>query len=102
MLEACAEIVTFTRGLNYELFLGDRQRMLATAFGFAALGEAVKRLSPEFRNQHAEIRWQKIAGMRDRLIHGYDKIDFELVWNTASLDVPVLLEQLRKIRSGLD
>ena len=43
------------------------------------LGEAVKRLSPEFRARSAEIPWDKIAGMRDRLIHAYDRVDWQVV-----------------------
>ena len=52
------------------------------------LGEAVKRVSDEFRNKHDGIPWRLIAGMRDKLIHGYDEVDLDEVWNTARLDLP--------------
>jgi uncharacterized protein with HEPN domain len=55
------------------------------------MGEAVKRLSAEFRAKHAEIPWSLIAGMRDHLIHGYDIVDWDEVWKTATTDVPDLL-----------
>ena len=54
------------------------------------LGEAVKRLSPEFRERHPDIPWVLIADMRDNLIHEYDSVDLEEVWSTAGRDVPRL------------
>ena len=55
------------------------------------MGEAVKRLSGELRERHSEIPWTLMAGMRDRLIHGYDTVDRDEVWKTATVDVPDLL-----------
>jgi uncharacterized protein with HEPN domain len=52
------------------------------------IGEAVTRLSDEFTSSHPQIEWRKIAGMRNRLIHGYDKIRWDLVWQTATEYVP--------------
>ena len=61
------------------------------------IGEAVKRLSPEFRASHSGIPWSAIAGMRDHLIHGYDIVDLEEVWKTATVDVPDLLTALEPL-----
>jgi len=58
------------------------------------IGEAVKRLSKEFRASHSEIPWTLIAGMRDNLIHGYDLTDWDEVWKTAEKDVPDLLDKI--------
>lgn len=55
------------------------------------LGEAIKRLSPEFRSRHADIAWRPAARMRDRLIHGYDDVDLDIVWTTITDDLPLLL-----------
>ena len=65
------------------------------------LGEAAKRLSDGFRQSHADVPWSQMARMRDRLIHGYDDDDLELVWNTASVDVPRLLTQIEPLLSRL-
>jgi len=61
------------------------------------IGEAVKRLSQDFRTRHPEIPWTLIAGMRDKLIHGYDIVDLDEVWKTADADVPDLLSLLEPL-----
>jgi uncharacterized protein with HEPN domain len=53
-----------------------------------------KRLSSEFRARYADIPWSLIAGMRDHLIHGYDIVDWDEVWKTATRDVPDLLTKM--------
>jgi len=58
------------------------------------IGEATKRLSIPFRDNHPDIPWQKMAGMRDILIHAYDAVDLDEVWNAANQSIPRLIEQL--------
>jgi len=61
------------------------------------LGEAVKRLSEEFRSGHSTIPWRLIAGMRDKLIHGYDDVDLDEVWKAAEKDVPQLIQWIEPL-----
>ena len=61
------------------------------------LGEAAKRLSSEFRASHPEVPWSNIAGMRDKLIHAYEAVDYDEVWSTATRDIPELLEWVRPL-----
>ncbi|MGC9333816.1 MAG: DUF86 domain-containing protein [Anaerolineae bacterium] len=58
------------------------------------MGEAAKRFSDDCRARHPEIPWTLMAGMRDKLIHGYDIVDLKEVWETANRDVPDLLQWL--------
>jgi uncharacterized protein with HEPN domain len=59
------------------------------------MGEAVTQLSGEIQSRHAEIPWRLIRDMRNRLVHGYDQIDDDLVWNTVVDDLPPLRQQIQ-------
>jgi len=61
------------------------------------LGEAVKRLSDRFRETHDHIPWADAARMRDRLIHGYDAIDLDIVWRAAIQEAPAFLDQIKPL-----
>ena len=78
-------------------FLGDLKTQSAILHQLMVMGEGVKRLSTAFRVQHPEVPWALIAGMRDKLIHGYDMVDLELVWQTVDNDVPALLSSIEPL-----
>lgn len=61
------------------------------------LGEAAARVSPPTREKYPEIPWQAMVGMRNRLIHGYDKVDLNLLWDTIEIDLPPLMAMLERI-----
>lgn len=61
------------------------------------VGEAVKRLSPEFRAAHPEVPWKAIAGTRDKLIHFYEGVDLEEVWKMVDSDLPALIRQIEPL-----
>lgn len=73
------------------MFLSDRKTQKAVTCEILVVGEAEKRLPKEFREKHAEIPWSEIAGMRDKLVHDYDKISLELLWETVTLRMPELV-----------
>ncbi len=92
--KAARAVLTFTQGLEKEQFLEDFKTQSAVLYQLIVIGEAVKRLSLGLRQQHPEIPWTLMAGMRDYLIHGYDVVDWEEVWRTATRDVPDLLNKV--------
>ncbi|MGB3298845.1 MAG: HepT-like ribonuclease domain-containing protein, partial [Phormidesmis sp.] len=63
-------------------------------FQIMIIGEATKRLSPEFREQNPELPWSDMAGVRDILAHQYDRLDFNLMWNVIKISVPNMLEKI--------
>ena len=66
------------------------------------LGEAVKRLPPELTAQYPAVDWRGIAGMRDRVSHGYDAIDYELLWQSVETRVPGLLVTVEQMLKDVD
>jgi uncharacterized protein with HEPN domain len=87
-------VLEFKEGMDKAAFLDDVKTQSSILHQLMVMGEAVKRLSDDFRGRHPEISWTLIAGMRDKLIHGYDMVDLEEVWKTANRDVPDLLRWL--------
>jgi uncharacterized protein with HEPN domain len=61
------------------------------------LGEAVKRLSPEFQQSHPEVNWSDIAKMRDLLVHAYHRVDWKVVWETVTTSIPETLDLIEKL-----
>jgi uncharacterized protein with HEPN domain len=60
------------------------------------LDEAAKRIPPAFTEKHTEIEWRSMAGMRDRLIHGYFGVDYDLVWDGVTTKIPDLATRIRQ------
>jgi len=96
ILNAANLVRDFVRGVDKQTFLDDWKTRSAVLYQLTVIGEAVKRLSQVFRNEHSEVPWSLIAGMRDHLIHGYDLIDWDEAWKTATVDVPDLLSTVER------
>ena len=90
-------IVEFKKGTDKSAMQRDIKTQSAILHQLMVMGEAVKRLSSSFRDRYPDIPFSLIAGMRDKLIHGYDIVDLEQVWKTADLDVPELLAALESL-----
>jgi len=94
---AARRVLEFKQGLDKTAFLNDPKTQSAVLHQLLILGESVKRLSDEFRDQHPAIPWRLMAGMRDKLIHEYDDVDLDEVWNVAEKDVPHLVQWLEPL-----
>ena len=90
-------IQEFVKEMPREAFLRDLKTQSAALHQLMVIGEAVKRLSADFRAENSAVPWSLMAGMRDKLTRGYDIVDLEDVWRTAELDIPVLLETIRPL-----
>lgn len=95
IINAAQLVIEFVEGSEKETFIEDWKTRSAVLYQLTVIGEAVKRLSKEFREKYSEIPWVLIAGMRDNLIHGYDLIDWDEVWKTSTTDVPDLLDKVK-------
>ena len=97
ILRAARLALEFTQGMDRTAFLRDAKTQSAVLHQLLLLGEAVKRLSEAFREQHPQIPWRMIAGMRDKLIHEYDEVDFQGVWRTLTSDLPELIQTIQPL-----
>lgn len=98
ILDAMLQITEYTNGLDYETFRSTRMVHDAVIRQFEIIGEASKNLSEECRSRYQSIPWKDLAGFRDKLIHQYFGVDLTLVWRSVIDDVPVLVEELKKIK----
>ena len=96
ILEAIELIERYAGSSPYEA-VRDRKTRDAIVFNLAVLGEATKTLSPELRTSTEDIEWRKIAGMRDRLIHGYYAINDRLVAEVVAREIPALKNRILAI-----
>mgnify|MGYP001806887128 CR=1 FL=1 len=90
-------IVTFTTDMTEENFFTDIKTQDAVMRNIAVLGEALRRISPEFRQTYSQIPYNQIIGMRNKLVHDYDGINLELIWDVIENYIPDLINQLEKI-----
>lgn len=96
MLDYAQKAVALSRGRKRSDLDKDLTFNLALTRLIEIIGEAANRVPPEFRDDHPEIRWIEIIGMRNRLIHGYDEVDFDFLWSVVRNDLPSLIKQLNK------
>ena len=78
-------------------FLKDEKSKRAYARSFEIIGEASKNIPEDIKERYSSIEWKSMARMRDRLIHHYFGIDYELVWNVVCENIPTLKDQLKKM-----
>ena len=95
ILKAIGRAQEYTRGMTKEAFMENTLVQDAVVRQFEVIGEAAKKVSQEFRQQHAAIPWSFMAKMRDILIHHYWDVDLHVVWVTLHRDIPGLVPLLR-------
>ncbi len=90
-------IEAFVKDVNKQSFLTNVEKQSAIIRQIEIIGESVKNIPKEFRDKHPLIEWDKIAGMRDKIIHNYFGVDLDLVWKVVKNDIPNLKIQISEI-----
>jgi uncharacterized protein with HEPN domain len=96
------EAIIFVEGMTFDDFRIDKKTINAVVRSLEVIGEATKHLPDSFRSEHPEIPWRQLAGMRDRLIHGYFGVDLEIVWDTVQQLLPQLLDKTNEILKTIE
>lgn len=97
MLDYAREAVALIQGRSRSDLDTDRMLNLALVRLAEIVGEAATRVSKTRRKRHPQIPWPQIVGLRNRLIHGYDAVDFDILWQILTTDLPPLIATLEKI-----
>lgn len=97
MLESARKIKKYTSGQDYDSFLNDEKTVDAVIRNFEIIGEAANRIDPDFREQNPELEWNRIRGFRNRIVHDYFGIDYEIIWTIIEEDLDNLIDWLEAI-----
>ena len=95
MLDASEKVVLFLREKKRKDLDEDEKLALAVVRLIEVIGEAATKLEKRVREVHSAIPWEQIIGTRNRLIHGYEEVDLDIVWQIATIDLPTLVGKLR-------
>jgi uncharacterized protein with HEPN domain len=95
--EAVRKILAYTAGVTLAEFLANDEKQDAVLRRILVVGEATKRLSFEFRQLYPEIPWRDIAGIRDIIVHDYNRVDAETIWDVVQNDLPGLMTFLNSL-----
>lgn len=97
MIQAIQYIQAFTQDYSFQTYLEDIRTTSAVERQFEILGEAGNRISSEFQQQHPEINWRQIIGLRNIVAHRYDAVDHDVLWRIIQTNLTPLLAQLHNI-----
>ena len=100
MMSFCVLVLEYTQGIEQEQFVSDRMRFDATVRNVELIGEAATQVPESIRLSQPDIPWRKVIVACNRLVHGYLGIDNDTLWSIVAVDVPPLLEALRKMKAA--
>lgn len=97
ILESCEKVLRYTHGLSFEQFRADEKTVDAVVRNLEIVGEAIRHLPSELREQHPEVEWRRITGLRNIVAHEYFGVDEDILWDVVQNKIPRLLEQIQLI-----
>lgn len=102
IIDAMESIERFVGNMTIDRLKRDEKTSSAVIRKFEIIGEAAKYMPKRIKDKYKDIQWKSMAGMRDRLIHAYFGIDYNLVWSAIKIEIPKLKPKLKKMLSELE
>jgi uncharacterized protein with HEPN domain len=102
IIDECLYILKVTKGKNQDEVFSDETLSKAIVRSLEIIGEATKKLDPDFKDSYPQVEWRKMAATRDIMIHNYFGIDYDIVWNIIIEKLPVLEFQLQNIVNEIE
>jgi len=96
------KIERYTEGMTQDGFQTDEKTTDAVVRNLEIIGEAAGRLPKDFFDQHPEIEWVKIVGLRNRIVHEYFGVDLQIIWQIITSDLPAFKATIQRIRSEIE
>ena len=100
ILDAIGRIQDYTRGMTFEAFSHDRKTIDAVVRNITVIGEAAGNVPSPVAEQHGEIPWRQMRDFRNVVVHAYFGVDLKVLWDTVRVDLPPLVDPLRRLLSG--
>ncbi|MCD7764730.1 MAG: DUF86 domain-containing protein [Lachnospiraceae bacterium] len=97
MLKYIDKIQNYSAGMTYDTFVKNEVVLEACVFNLSQLGELANKTDSVFRNRYPEIAWNQVYGLRNRIVHDYEGVNLQLVWEIIQDDLPELKRNLQKI-----
>jgi uncharacterized protein with HEPN domain len=101
IVDAMEKAEILLEGVTFEQFEADFRINFAVVRALEIVGEATKRLPSTLRDQYPNIPWKEMAGMRDRIIHGYDNVNYKIVWDTVKQRIPAIHYRTLSAKRGM-
>lgn len=102
ILDSILKIEAFVDRMQYKDFVADDKTSSAVVRKLEIIGEAAKNIPREIRLKHKEVPWSDLAKMRDKIIHFYFGVDYEIVWKVVKERLPLLGEDIKKMLKEVD
>ncbi len=97
ILDAISENKDYIKDMSFEEFCGDTKTLKAVVWNLMTIGEAARHIPPDIEKAYAEVPWPQIRGMRNHVVHGYDRVDSEIVWKVMQDELPPLVPVFEKM-----
>ena len=91
------KIISYCEGYDYEHFISDSKLVEACVFNLSQMGELANRIDEDFAAAHSEVPWRHIYGLRNRIVHDYEGVNLQLIWEIIADDLGSLKESLANI-----